>query len=704
MMSDDDIISIIKSHRKDAFGPDSEELTADRAEAMNRYHGRPYGDEEEGYSQFVTKDLAENVDWAMPSIMRPFIQSGVLAEFRPTSKEDEEQVKVESGYINYLIMEENDGFLLLHDCIKDALILRNCYAKHYWCDDRVVVEKSWNNVSDLEIAMILQQFGEAEIEVIKADQQDDGTYNFSAKITTKESKIKILPVPPEELRVSNKCRGSLKDALFVEHIPRKTRSDLIAMGMDKEWVAGLAYKGQPNSTESVARDSVTDETDKGRVAIDEANQEMDYAEAYIRIDVDKDGIAELRKVITVNNLIPPGEEWNEVIDAIPFTGGVPKRMPHRHIGESFQDDLADLAEQHTTIVRQMFDNVYRTNHNQWAINERVDEGEFVDQGPSAIFRVEGREPVSGSIEPIRHEPIAQHLLPIISFIEEKKKKRTGVNEGDLDPDVLRQVTKGAFMADLDRKSQKIEMTTRMFAETFVKELVLNVHALAIKYQDQAQNVRLGGKYVDVRPSMWKPRNRVTVKVGLGTGSTDERMRKLTLLKSAQAEMMQMGLVSSEEAYALYVDFAKEIGEQNPEKYVMSPDANNPKYAKMMQERQNKGPEPNPLAEAEKVKGQFKIQSEQMRLQYEAQADAQKLRFDAALEQMKAQHKQAIDEIKASKEHEHSMMVLQADMAKSAAERQSKEAIEIFKGELQALLEGYKVDVGRPGLGAELGNQ
>ena len=100
-LNEEDVITILRNHRRDSFGPNDKELTSDRAYAMDRYHGRLYGDEEEGFSQFVTKDLAENIDWAMPSIMRPFIQSGELAEFIPDGKDDEEQVQQESDFTNF---------------------------------------------------------------------------------------------------------------------------------------------------------------------------------------------------------------------------------------------------------------------------------------------------------------------------------------------------------------------------------------------------------------------------------------------------------------------------------------------------------------------------------------------------------------------------------------------------------------------------
>jgi len=702
-LSNDDAIKILRNHRKDSFGPNDKQLTSDRSEAMDRYHGRPYGDEEEGYSQFVTKDLAENVDWAMPSILRPFVQSGTLAEFKPTSQEDEEAVQKESDYTNYVIMEDNEGVLVLHDVVKDMLILRNGYAKHVCEESKEVMIREWSDVNYLELMMIKQKIEQdgTEFDILESEEKENGLIDLKAKLTTTTKGINVSAIPPEELRISSNCRGALRNSDYVGHIPRKTRSDLIEMGIPKEFLDKINGKGEVNNsnTESSSRDRSTDEAEDSSELLDRSMDDMDYAEEYVRMDFDGDGIAELRRIITVSDQIPPGKEWNQIVDSIPFSGGVPKRMPHRHIGESFQDDLADLAEQHTTLVRQLFDNTYKTINNQWAINDRVEQEDFLDQGPSATFRVEGDQPVNGSIEAIRHDSIAQHLLPVISYVEEKKKKRTGVNEGDLDPDVLKQSTMGAFMEDLNRKSQKIEMTTRMIAETFVKELVINVHSLIVKHQLSMDSVKLGGEYTNVDPSNWKPRKHVSIKVGLGTGNSEERIRKLTLLKGLQEELKQRGLVTDEEAYKIYVDIAKELGEVNPEKYVVTPDKQNPKYLQLKQQM-NKA-QPNPLAEAEKVKGEYKLKESQLTNQFKGQLAQMTEMNRMQMDNLKEQNKQMIEMIRTEHKRDMEAFKAQMDLTYKREKIMSDETMKAAELELEAAIEGQPVDLGEPGIGAGL---
>ena len=47
-------------------------LTTQRSDALDRYYGKKYGNEQEGRSQIVTRDVADVIEWIMPSLMKIF--------------------------------------------------------------------------------------------------------------------------------------------------------------------------------------------------------------------------------------------------------------------------------------------------------------------------------------------------------------------------------------------------------------------------------------------------------------------------------------------------------------------------------------------------------------------------------------------------------------------------------------------------------
>lgn len=695
-----DLVAIIRSHRRDALGVEDGDLSNDRATALDHYHGRPYGDEQDGRSQVVSRDLSETVDWIMPALMKIFLQSGNIAEFTPEGQEDEEVALQESDYTNQVIMKDNPGFLVIHDFCKDALLLKNGYVKHWWDESEKISESEYEGLSEDELVGLMMQLEAdgAEVEVKAQDERQelipgpDGNtqavpvFDVRLRINRKTGRVRIEAAPPEEIRVSKRCRGSLQESDFVEHVTRKTRSDLIEMGMGKNFVYSLPAYNEGNTDEiEVSRDSVTDESDDFvGTALDRSMDEIAYCEAYLRVDWDDDGIAELRRVVTVADQIPPGAQWNEQVDCVAITGGVPKRVPHRHVGESLDDELNDLQRIKTVLTRQMLDNVYLTNNQQWLVNERVNLPDFMRSLPGGVKRVSGEADVGGAAVAIQTTPILNQILPAIDYIDGVKESRTGINKTTtgLDPDVLKQSTKGAFLENMNRASQKVEMIARMLAETGIKDLVLRVHELLLKHQDKPRTVQLRGKFVSVNPQEWKERTDLTVKVGLGAGNEEEKREKLMLLSGLQDKMDQRGMVGPSQAFNLFGDLSRAMGFDHPEKYIMSPES--PEFQQAMQQRSQ--PPPNPLAEVEQIKGQFKMQADRMSLQHKAQMEQ--------MEQMKMQMKMQM-------EHQHQMHKLRAEMLNGAAERASKEAIEAAKMEIQALIEGIKIDIGKPGVGAGL---
>jgi hypothetical protein len=714
-MTPNELVSIIKSHRRDSLGYEDGDLSQQRAKAMDHYHGRPYGNEVEGRSQVVSRDLAETVDWAMPVLMRTFVQGGNVAEFDPVSEEDEPQAIQESDYMHTVLMKDNAGVMFIYDTLKEALLLKNCYGKHWWAEEDKVTREHVSGLTMDEVTKMVTDIeadgGEVEIvgqsrkfipmpglpmmpmfqEAVAQQENEEvppppgmlEVFDVRLKVKRKAKRVRVQAVPVEEVRVSKKCRGSLQESPFVEHVTRKTRSELIEMGLSREWVDALpAYNSDENSVEVNARNSVTDETDAftSTSVNDRSMDEIEFCEAYIRVDYDSDGVAELRKVVTCADKIPPGEEWNEEIEACAITGGAIKRVPHRHVGESLDDELADLQEIMTTLKRQLNDNIYKTNNSEHAINDRVNLKDMMTSLPGGIKRVKGNEPVSGAIEPLPVRSIIGEVMPVLDFYNKSKEARSGIRPGsDMDPDILRETTKGAFLEHLNRASQKIELIARLYAETFLKEVVIQTHGLTVRHQDKARKVQLRGKWVEVNPLHWKERNDLTVKVGLGTGNEEEKRQKLGMLSQMQAQLLQAAVGAPppvyEKMYSLFADMVEAMGFL-PDKYAIAPGSDEYKQLQANAQQQ-----PNPAMQVEQAKGQVTLQVEQMKSQAQGQAKAAELAQQSQLEQARMSMQAEVD-------RNRQQVEAQQQQAKMSMERE----LAMFKAQLQADLERERLQM------------
>lgn len=664
-LTDRDLLAIIRAHRDNSLGTDRGDLGSERATAMDHYHGRPYGNEVEGRSQVVSKDLMEAVDWALPAIIRAFVQSGRLGEFAPLGPDDEQLAQQESDYLDQVMMRDNPGFMILHDAVKDTLLLKNGYVKHFWELEEKVSEESYTGLTMDVLSKMLQDMENygSKVEILGQDsqqlmvgEQPIELFDVKLRVTKKCGKLIWMAVPVEEVRVSKRCRGSLQDSPFTEHVTRKTRSDLIEMGMERAFVDALpALSEKRNDEQETARDSVDEESDHlGGSIADRSMDEIEFCEAYIRVDFDGDGVAELRKVVTVADKIPDGEQWNETISSVPMTSFVMKRVPHRHVGESLDDELSDLQEIKTTLHRQLLDNLYLTNNSQTAVNDRVNLKDFLTSTPGGVKRVKGDGPVGDSFMPIPTASVLDKILPAIDYWDKTKEVRTGIRPGsDMDPDVLKETTKGAYLESLNRASQKIEMITRMLAEG-VKEAVLQCHGILIRHQDQPRTVQLRGKWVPVNPQEWKERTDLKVRVGLGTGSEEEKRQKLQLLSQLQGTLLQASTQAPppvySKMYAMFEDVAKSLDFDMPEKYALAPGG--PEYQQLQQEMKDK---PNPQMQIEQMKAQSQSQLEQMRMQMQMQTDRNRQEMEAQQQQAKLLMERELETAKAGMKMEVEQM-------------------------------------------------
>jgi len=702
-LSNRELVSIIKGHRANSLGAEDGRLSDERAKAMNHYHGRPYGNEVEGRSQVVSRDLAEAVDWALPGILRVFTQSGKIAEFDPVGPEDEELAKQESDYVNQVLMKDNPGFMVLHDAIKDTLLLKNGYAKHWWEVTDKIEEVEYTGLTMDAIAMMFADLekAKAKVEVLGQESYTVGEpppidpmtgqptgpmpvemFDIKLKITRKTGKLIWMAVPAEEVRVSKKCRGSLQDSPFTEHVTKKTRSELIEMSMPRAFVDELPAHGESEySTQALSRDSTDDESETTGQVGDKSMDEILYCEAYLKVDADGDGIAELRKIVTVADQIPPGSDWNEPISAVPMTGFVAKRVPHRHVGESLDDEIGDLQEIMTVLKRQLLDNIYRVNNAEMAVNQNANLRDFMTSTPGGVKRIKGTDSVQNAFAPIVTTPIIDKLLPVIDFFESSKESRTGISKATtgLDPDILKQTTKGAFIENLQKASQKMEMITRMLGETGVKESVLQAHAILMRHQDQARTVQLRGKWVPVNPKEWKERTDLTVRVGLGTGSEEEKRAKLEMLFGMLQTLLPMGLVGPAQMYNLFTDIAEAMGFDSPEKYVLTPGS--PEFQQLAQENQAKA-----------AQGQGGVPDVKGAAEVKAQTDMQMAQAKDAFERERAMLNARLQSQRDEADRQTQVFIEQMRLA-------SKEAIETMKAEMQGIRDGMRIDLGQQGLGA-----
>ena len=611
----------------------SSELESDQGDAMEYYMGEDYGNEQEGRSQVKSRDVLETIEWIIPSLMRVFASGNKVVQFDPNGAQDEDQAEQETKIVNHVFMKENNGFEIIHNWFKDALLQKIGYVKIYWTEEDEVLTERYTGLSDFGMGMLIAEIGEdgepvehTENNEVQTDEMGNQyvttTHDLKIKFVDRVGKLVIENVPQEEMRVSKKADSiSLDDLDFVAHVVDKTASDLIEMGVDPKLVDQLGHEDGEGELEN-SREQYDEDSYDGN---DESMRLITLNECYIRTDADGDNIAELRRIVTSGNHIIENEEW----DMIPFAALTPILMPHKHIGLSEADLVMDIQLIKSTLMRQMLDNLYLTNNPEKEVvvsNLLNPDDVFVSMAGH-----NKRVKQAGTITPLTVPFTAGASMPIIEALDGMKEARTGVSRHTmgLDADTLAQSTKGAFQTGLKQANQRIEMLARVFAETGVKDLFLKIHALLIKHQDKAKQYKIDNDWVEINPSEWKTRKSMSVVVGVGTGDRSESMGHLMTVLEMQKEALQAGssLADEQKIFNTLEKLIELADLKDVERYFNDPAKAPPKQ-----------PEPPSMEEQ-----MMELQKEMLAMQKEsdarkAQLEQQKLMLDIQLrkEQLKVQ--------------------------------------------------------------------
>ena len=128
--TDAQLLQVISQEVENSLGFYTSDLSEQRQQALKYYLGEPYGNEVEGRSAVVTQELLETVESILPSIMRMFTQSDTMVRFEPTQAEDQRFAESISLYCNHIFNKDNNGFNILYDIFKTALLQKMVFVKY----------------------------------------------------------------------------------------------------------------------------------------------------------------------------------------------------------------------------------------------------------------------------------------------------------------------------------------------------------------------------------------------------------------------------------------------------------------------------------------------------------------------------------------------------------------------------------------------
>lgn len=520
-------------------------------------------------SDLVSTDVADTIEWALPSLMKVFTGSDEVITIAGVTEEDDNKAETMQELLVYQLQRQNKFFPILYNWIKDSLITGLGIIKCYWerTEGYTTEQAKLNN----EALQALIQTGVEVTDIQGPDIYGDFDVTYQSPYYVKNAP-KIENILISEFIYSPDAK-SLDEANFVAHKRTVTMSYLRereAQGVyaNIDDIKVDKFKGSSyDPIDEVVGDNYVDITQEEQ----KARQEVVIYECYTKIDINGDGILEDMIITICGDTIIRMEQ--NYMGRHPFFAISPTKDPHRiWVKRSYAELIGELQDLKVALTRQIMQNVALTNDPKMLLDETaINIDDFV-QGRKVV-RMKAGHSLHEVAMPMPVTPLSPQTFTFLEWVEEQKENRTGItryNQG-LDANSLNKTATG-ISAILGQSSQRLELVARMFAETGLYELFRFMVSLNQKFIDQATVIRLTNKEMRITPEDLDGSFDLIVNAGISIATKESTIMATQTLLTAIMQANAGGYMVStpENIYNLFKKWIESIGFKNYGDYITDP--------------------------------------------------------------------------------------------------------------------------------------
>jgi hypothetical protein len=567
-MDDEQLLTHLQLLEEDSADFTFGQLASDRRQSVREYYRRQYGNEEEGWSQIVTSDVQDTIEWLLPELLDIFISSEDAVVFDPTRAADVKGAQQATDACNYVFYKQNNGFMVLYTAFKDALQQKNCAI--HWRKETVRSKETIpvRGATEEMLAAVMQEGDEIEgVEEMQAPLIDPATGQpavgpdgqqmmqtlLSVKLAriTERKVVKVDAFEPENLLVKRDWTSPLlHECPYVARNMPVTLSELAVMGFKDVTAEELRASAEPgDSQDSIDRQDRTGGLNQDVRDVRPFDSEDDsLATGWLRIewvlvDFDSDGIAERREIYRLKDRILSNEECGQV----PIATGSPILVQHRWDGMSVADLVSDLQRLRTDLTRAIVNNAALANNPRRSV--MVDSNgapmavieDLLDDRPGVVVQKWHENAIGVEATPY----VGNQMQPLLGYVDEMREQRTGLTKQrmGMDPNALRpgDRTLGETQIIDNAAKMRTKLIARIFAEVLVKPTFQGILKLATEGGMEKIAFKLRGEFVELDPNEWRDSYDMTINVGLGTGDKQGQIAVLNGVKQTQLMLAQSPL-------------------------------------------------------------------------------------------------------------------------------------------------------------------
>lgn len=343
---------ILKDFKADMKSADTLrlEMVAKVEEWRSEYHGLPYGNEQAGKSEIVSRDIKRQDEWQHASVKDPFVSDSDIVKCKPITAEDRAAAAQNELVLNYQFTRQFNRYAFITTAIKlyysEGTVITKCFWEY---DDEVVEE---------------------EVPVYGLDLQGN-IIEVGSKMVKRRKVILNKPGAKacrlEDVYIDPTCEGELDKAQFVIH---RFESDMSTLRKSKKY----NKKGLRKLSMSLSGRDMYDfdedydpEDDSEFRFEDDPRKKLIVYEYWGNYDVNGDGIVEPVVCTWVNDVMIQLEGNPYPEKDLPFLLLKNNTIPFKIYGESAGELIGDNQKINTAIKRGIIDNMANSNNAQKGI-------------------------------------------------------------------------------------------------------------------------------------------------------------------------------------------------------------------------------------------------------------------------------------------------------------------------------------------------
>ncbi len=446
-----------------------------RTEWRSAYEGAPYGNETEGKSRIVSKDIKKQSEWSIPSLVDPFVSSPDIVKCTPVTYEDAEAARQNELLLNTQFCRKFDRYNFMLKSIKVLEKEGTAVIQTGWEyeDEKVMVETD---------TVAVDEYGNEYVTVAEVEQT-----------VVKKNQPTARVCRNEDIYIDPTCEDDMDRCQFVIY---RYETDISSLRKDGR------YKNLDKVAKSLGsgtHDADYRPQDDTRFQFsDDPRKKIMVHEYWGNYDVNDDGEAEAIVCAWVGDTIIRLQD-NPYPDGKPPFIVVPyNSVPFQIYGEASAEMIGDNQKIKTAVIRGVIDNMAQSNNGQVGIRKGaldvVNRKKWL-QGKNFEFNGTPQDFWQGG-----YNPIPASAFDMIGLMNNEIESLTGVKSfsGGISGNALGSTATAARGA-MDATSVRRMNIVRNIAENLVKPLMRKWMAYNAEFLEEEEVVRItNDEYVPVR--------------------------------------------------------------------------------------------------------------------------------------------------------------------------------------------------------------